>query len=133
MKKVNIIITAEIKLLISAISITLCFITCIQKKAPPRPATIYVSGTITDKHNGDVLDSVMITLIRSESFTNYVEGTYYTNVNGKFSITFNPIIEDKLHSYNLHFNKNGYCYESCSTQSLSLYIATQNYNIQLVH
>ena len=114
-------------------NILLCFLSFLiisgcQKKNDPRPTTLYLSGSVTNKQTSTPIDSVEIALERSYWFSGYIlETIFFSDGNGKFNIQFNPQ-ENK--SYDLDFSKRGYATPPFPT-SIDLDKEYQNFNITL--
>ena len=100
------------------------------KKDKPRPSTIYISGTVTDKLTTNPLDSVNTSLNYSTGSIGsplIPQTTIYTGTNGKFNFQFSP---KENYSYQLFFDKTGSGYK-WQSKSIDLTKENQIFNIVL--
>ena len=102
-----------------------------EKPAPPPPTTLHISGIVTDKQTTTPLDSVKIYLEKHDlGDLPIIKGTFYSGKDGKFSLQFSP--ESGFNSYDLSFEKNGYCHSGCSTIDIDRSREYEVFNVSLV-
>ena len=118
------------KIVILLIMFTMLFSAC--KKKETHPSKIYITATVTDKETSLPIDSVKVTLYKS-NFGSVWLANYYTNNLGSVNLSFHPE-ESSFGSYYLRFYKEGYLStgEECSCETpINLDKDNQDFKIQL--